>query len=73
MSRQAFKKMITKFEESGELGVLQGKGRKRISDETVEEVALLIVERAVIIDISVIIARDIIRKQNKTMTLQEKI
>ncbi|GBN16768.1 hypothetical protein AVEN_156101-1 [Araneus ventricosus] len=46
MSRRALKKMITKFEETGELGVLQGKGRKRLSNETAEEVPLAAVERA---------------------------
>ncbi|GBN09925.1 hypothetical protein AVEN_216281-1 [Araneus ventricosus] len=46
MSRQALKKMIIKFEETGESGVLQGRGWKRLSNETAEEVALAVVERA---------------------------
>ncbi|GBN13602.1 hypothetical protein AVEN_260752-1 [Araneus ventricosus] len=46
MSRQALKKMITKFEDAGELGVLQGRLRKRLSNETAEEVALAVVEIA---------------------------
>ena len=45
MSRQALKKMIQKFEETEVLGVMRGRGRKRISNETVEEVALAVVER----------------------------
>ena len=45
MSRQALKKMIQKFEEIGDLGVMRGRGRKRISNETVEAVALAVVER----------------------------
>ncbi|GBN77288.1 hypothetical protein AVEN_170385-1 [Araneus ventricosus] len=44
MLRQALKKMITKFEETGEFGVLQGKGQQRLSNETVEEVVLSVVE-----------------------------
>ncbi|GBO04107.1 hypothetical protein AVEN_203796-1 [Araneus ventricosus] len=46
MSRQALKKMITKFREAGELGVLQGRWRKQLSNKTTEEVALAVVERA---------------------------
>ena len=37
--------MIQKFEETGYLGVKQERGRKRISNETVEEMALAVVER----------------------------
>ena len=37
--------MIQKFEEIGNLGVMRGRGRKRISNETVDEVAFAIVER----------------------------
>ena len=37
--------MIQKFEETGDLDVIRGSGRKRILKETVEEVALDIVER----------------------------
>ncbi|GFV43933.1 hypothetical protein TNCV_492591 [Trichonephila clavipes] len=39
-------KMIMKFEDNGNLGVLRGKGRKPIGTETVEEVATAVVERA---------------------------
>ncbi|GBM57538.1 hypothetical protein AVEN_97651-1 [Araneus ventricosus] len=46
MSRQAFKKMITKFEDDGKLGVLKGRWRKRLSNETAEEVAIAVVEIA---------------------------
>ena len=37
--------MIQKFEETGDLGVMQGRGRPRISNETIEEVVFDIVER----------------------------
>ncbi|GBL83421.1 hypothetical protein AVEN_110719-1 [Araneus ventricosus] len=46
VSRQALKKMITKFEKIGELCVLQGRGRKRLSNESAEEVILAVIERA---------------------------
>ncbi|GBM23347.1 hypothetical protein AVEN_97754-1 [Araneus ventricosus] len=46
MSRRALKKMITKFQDPGELGVLPKRGRKRLTNETAEEVALTDVERA---------------------------
>lgn len=46
MPRQALRKMITKFEDSVELEVLQGRGRKGISNEIVEEVSLAMVKRA---------------------------
>ncbi|GBN06495.1 hypothetical protein AVEN_140577-1 [Araneus ventricosus] len=46
MSRQALKKMITKFEEAGELGVLQGRCRNWLSNETEEEIPLAVVGRA---------------------------
>ncbi|GBM40408.1 hypothetical protein AVEN_122628-1 [Araneus ventricosus] len=46
MSRQALKKMITKCEDAGELGVLKGRWRKQLSSETAEEVVLAVVERA---------------------------
>ena len=36
MSRQALKKMIQKFEKIGDLGVVRGRKRKQISNETVE-------------------------------------
>lgn len=34
-----------KFEETGELNVLQGRGRKRISNETVGDATVVVVER----------------------------
>lgn len=37
--------MIFKFKETEEMGVLQGRGWKRIVNETVEEVALVSVVR----------------------------
>ena len=43
MSTQALKKMIQKFEETGDLRVMQE--REGISNETVEEVAFAVVER----------------------------
>ena len=45
MSRQALQKKIQKFEETGHLGVILGRGRKRILNETVKEVAFDAVER----------------------------
>ena len=39
MSREALKKMIQKLEEIGDLGVVRGRGSKRILSETVEEVS----------------------------------
>ena len=41
--KAGFKKMIQKFEETGYLGVKQERGRKRISNETVEEMAFAVV------------------------------
>ncbi|GBL75795.1 hypothetical protein AVEN_267372-1 [Araneus ventricosus] len=38
--------MSSKFVETGELDVLQGRGRKRLSHETAEEAALAVVGRA---------------------------
>ncbi|GFY33988.1 uncharacterized protein TNCV_4596961 [Trichonephila clavipes] len=46
ISRIGLRKMIMKFEETGNLGVLPGKGRKLFGTETVEEVAAAVVERA---------------------------
>ena len=43
MSRQALKKIIKKFEETGYLHVIRG--RERISNETVEKVAYASFER----------------------------
>ena len=48
MSKQALKKRIQKFEETGYLDVMRGSGRKRISNETVEEVAFDVVESPVL-------------------------
>ena len=39
------KKMMQRFEETRNLGLMRGSGRKRISNETVEEVAFDLVER----------------------------
>ena len=39
-----FKKMIQKFEETEDLGLIRGRGRTLILNETVEEVAFDIVE-----------------------------
>ena len=47
MSRQALKKLIQKFEETRDLGVMRGRGRKRISNETVE-VAFDVVESPIL-------------------------
>ncbi|GBN09478.1 hypothetical protein AVEN_269293-1 [Araneus ventricosus] len=44
--KKALKYTITKFEETGKLDVLLGRGRKRLSDETVEEVTFAVIERA---------------------------
>ena len=44
-SRQTLKKIIQKFEKTGDLGVMRGRERKRISNETVEEVAFADFER----------------------------
>ena len=44
MSRQALKRMIQKFVETRDLNVMRGRGRKRISNETVE-VAFDVVKR----------------------------
>ncbi|GFX05479.1 hypothetical protein TNCV_1008011 [Trichonephila clavipes] len=38
--------MIMKFEETGDLGVLPGRGRKPVENETVEEVGTAVIERA---------------------------
>ena len=45
MSRFALKTMITKFEKIGELSLNPGRGRKRISNEIVEEITLTMFER----------------------------
>ena len=37
--------MIQKFEETGDSGVMRGRGRKWISNETEEEVAFAVLER----------------------------
>ncbi|GFX34871.1 hypothetical protein TNCV_2328111 [Trichonephila clavipes] len=39
-------KTIMNFEETGDLGVLPGRGRKPVETESVEEVATTVVERA---------------------------
>ena len=39
------KKMIHKFEETGDLDVMRGKGRTQIPNETVQEVSFAVVER----------------------------
>ncbi|GBM14027.1 hypothetical protein AVEN_166208-1 [Araneus ventricosus] len=46
MSRLDLEKMITVFKGNGELGVLQGRGRKWLSNEIAEEVSLAVIERA---------------------------
>ena len=43
MSRQALKKMIEKFQKTGDLGVVRGRERKQISNETIEDVAFDVV------------------------------
>lgn len=45
MTRNGLLKMIKKFEEIGELGMLTGKGQKEISNE-ISEVAIAMVDRA---------------------------
>ena len=45
MLSQALKKKIKKFEETGDFGVMQGRGWKRNSNETVKEVALAVLEK----------------------------
>ncbi|GFV19737.1 uncharacterized protein TNCV_479631 [Trichonephila clavipes] len=45
ISKIGLRKMIMKFEETGNLGVLPRRGRKPVGTETVEEVATAIVER----------------------------
>ncbi|GFX14932.1 hypothetical protein TNCV_1486731 [Trichonephila clavipes] len=40
------RKMIMKFEETGDLGVLPGRRRKLVGTESVEEVTTAVVERA---------------------------
>ena len=47
MSRQALKKMIQKFEKTGDLGVVRGRERKQISNKTEEEVAFDVVRKRV--------------------------
>ncbi|GBO24238.1 hypothetical protein AVEN_98315-1 [Araneus ventricosus] len=59
--RQALKKMITKFEETEDLDLLLGRGRKRLSDETEKEVVLAVVERAADYQYSSICARAVSR------------
>lgn len=73
MSRQALKKMMTKFEETGELRVLQGRGRKRISQETAEEVALAVVDRASASQYSVTSARAVSRDLSLPWSTVRKI
>ncbi|GFW28799.1 hypothetical protein TNCV_201221 [Trichonephila clavipes] len=46
ISRIDLKKMIMKFQETGDLGVLPGRGRKPVRTESVQEVATAVVERA---------------------------
>ena len=45
MLMQALKKMFQKIEETGDLNVMRGRGKKRISNETLEEVSFAVVER----------------------------
>ena len=44
MSLRALHKMIQKFEEIGQLGILSGRGRKRIQSSSIENVATVFVE-----------------------------
>ncbi|GFT32039.1 hypothetical protein TNCV_3468721 [Trichonephila clavipes] len=46
ISRIGLRKMIIKFEETGNLSMLPGRGRKSVGTETGEEVAIAVVERA---------------------------
>ncbi|KFM69287.1 hypothetical protein X975_02108, partial [Stegodyphus mimosarum] len=46
MSKNGLKKMIMEFEETRDLGVLSGNGRKPVANETIEEIATAVVERA---------------------------
>ena len=52
--------MIQKVEETGDLGVIQGRGRKRISNEAAEEVAFDVVERESGSQYSVSSAREVL-------------
>ena len=45
MSRKGFKNMTENNEVTGDLGVMRGRGRKWISNETVQEVAFAVVRR----------------------------
>ena len=45
MLRQSLKRIIQKFKKTGDLGVVRGRERKQISNETVEEVAFDAVRR----------------------------
>lgn len=46
MLRQGLKKTISKFKETGELNMLQGRVRKWISNDTDEEVAFVVTARS---------------------------
>ena len=74
MSRQTLKKIFQKFEETGDLGVVRGRGRKRILSEIVREVAFDIVER-IRFSISASNARAVLRdlSQSKVVFIQDKI
>ena len=74
MSRQTLKKIFQKFEETGDLGVVRGRGRKRILSEIVREVAFDIVER-IRFSISASNARAVLRdlSQSKVVFIQDKL
>ncbi|GFW57021.1 hypothetical protein TNCV_3473041 [Trichonephila clavipes] len=44
MSEHAVKGKMVKFEKPGELGVLSGRGRKRVNTAIVEDIATVVVE-----------------------------
>ncbi|GFX13328.1 uncharacterized protein TNCV_2907511 [Trichonephila clavipes] len=44
MSERALKDMMVKFEKTGQLGVLPGRGRKRINTYVIEDIATTVVE-----------------------------
>ncbi|GBN94550.1 hypothetical protein AVEN_106561-1 [Araneus ventricosus] len=61
MCRKALKKMIAKFEETEELGELKRREWKRLSNESAEEVALVVVERVSVSQYSSTSARTLSR------------
>ena len=73
MSINGLKKMMKKFEETGELGVAPGRGRRPIPVEVVDEVAVAVADRAAHASTSATSARAVARELSLPWSTVRKV